>query len=76
MYIETDTTVNPHIIFNGNCEEAMIFYKESLDGELQMLSYESSPEKIPGIPSPQKRISGGSIFKIFTLRSSFFPFGL
>ena len=28
-----DTAINPYLAFNGNCREAMTFYKEALDGE-------------------------------------------
>ncbi len=28
--------IHPYITFNGNCREAMTFYKESLDAELSM----------------------------------------
>lgn len=34
----------PHISFNGNCEEAMNFYKEAFGGEIVfMMTYKGSP---------------------------------
>lgn len=35
--------INPYINFEGNCREAMNFYKECLDGELMMQTVEGSP---------------------------------
>lgn len=36
-------TVNPYLTFNGNCREAMNFYKECLGGELELLVAGDSP---------------------------------
>ena len=30
------TQINAHLTFNGNCHEAMTFYKECFGGELSM----------------------------------------
>jgi len=37
------TTINAYITFNGNCREAMNFYKECLGGELNMMSVAGTP---------------------------------
>jgi len=40
----------PYLNFRGNCEEALNFYKEALDGEIiQLGRYEESP-----MPSPEE----------------------
>ena len=43
------TNINPYLRFNGNCREAMTFYKESLGGELNLQSVGESPmcEQMP-----------------------------
>jgi PhnB protein len=43
----TDTTLNPYLAFNGNCNEAMTFYKEALDGELSIQTFGDSPMEVP-----------------------------
>ncbi len=35
--------INSYLTFNGNCREAMIFYKECLGGELFIQAIEDSP---------------------------------
>ena len=37
------TTINVYLNFNGNCREAMTFYKECLGGELRMMTIAESP---------------------------------
>ena len=37
------TSINPYLSFNGECREAMNFYKECLGGELSMQTIEESP---------------------------------
>ena len=39
--------MNPYLTFNGNCEEAMTFYKEALNGSLDKMTFEESPEPVP-----------------------------
>ena len=39
------TQLNPYLSFNGNCREAMEFYKECLGGELFMQTVAESPMK-------------------------------
>jgi PhnB protein len=43
------TKINPYLTFNGNCREAMTFYKECLGGELSLQTVGESPlsEKMP-----------------------------
>lgn len=43
------TQVNVYLTFNGNCREAMTFYKECLGGELSLQTIGESPlaEQIP-----------------------------
>lgn len=35
--------INPYLIFNGKCREAMMFYKECFGGELTLQSVGTSP---------------------------------
>ncbi len=37
------TQINAYITFNGNCSEAMTFYKKCLGGELTMQTVKESP---------------------------------
>ncbi len=39
----TTLQVNPYLTFNGNCREAMNFYKECLGGELSFIVAGESP---------------------------------
>ena len=41
------TTINPYLAFNGNCREAMTFYQNSVDGNLEIMPFESSPVDVP-----------------------------
>src|ERR1700704_1615138 len=43
------TQINSYLTFNGNCREAMTFYKECLGGELVLQTIGESPmaEKMP-----------------------------
>lgn len=41
------TSLNPYLTFAGNCAEAMNFYKEALDGELEIMTFEGSPMEVP-----------------------------
>ena len=40
-------TVNPYLTFSGNCREAIMFYKEALDGEIELMTFEGSPVDVP-----------------------------
>ncbi len=38
----------PYLFFNGNCEEALLFYKHCFEGEINVLNrYEDAPMQIP-----------------------------
>lgn len=37
------TQINPYLGFNGNCREAMTFYKDCLGGELTLLTVAGTP---------------------------------
>ena len=40
------TTIDPYVIFNGNCRQAMEFYQQCLGGEMQaMMTHGESPMK-------------------------------
>jgi PhnB protein len=40
--------LNPYLIFNGNCKEAMIFYQECLKGEIESIqTFRDSPINFP-----------------------------
>lgn len=46
--------LNPYIIFNGNCEEALKFYEKALGGEIGQISrYADAPDNQMGM-DPQK----------------------
>jgi PhnB protein len=36
-----------YLIFNGNCSEAMTFYKNCLDAELTMFPFSEAPDSMP-----------------------------
>lgn len=36
-----------YLIFDGNCREAMTFYKKCLDAELDMFSFSQAPDPMP-----------------------------
>ncbi len=42
-----DVTLNPYIFFQGNCREAMEFYKNIFGGELTIQTYEEVPGDTP-----------------------------
>ncbi len=41
------TSLIPYLNFNGNCREAMNFYKDCLGGDLDISTYEGSPMEAP-----------------------------
>jgi len=52
------TTVNPYLLFNGNCEEAFNFYKSIFKKEFVMLSrYEDIPPDVANPPIPEDKKS-------------------
>jgi PhnB protein len=54
--IKQMTQINSYLTFNGNCREAMIFYKDCLGGELVLQTVGESPlsDKLP--PQMKKSI--------------------
>lgn len=42
---QTRKTLTPYILFDGNCEQAMEFYKSCFGGELTVLKVKDSPAK-------------------------------
>lgn len=40
-------TIDPYLIFNGNCRQAMEFYKDCLGGDLYMMTYAEGPGEHP-----------------------------
>jgi PhnB protein len=57
------TLLNPYLTFNGNCREAMTFYKECLGGELILQTIGESPmgEQMP--PNMKDAILHSSLTK-------------
>jgi len=44
----TNTLVQPYLFFGGRCEEALAFYRNSLDAQIDMVSkYSDSPDPVP-----------------------------
>jgi PhnB protein len=49
MIEEVRMKVTPYISFNGNCEEAVLFYKSVIGGEAQFMRFSDLPQDA-GIP--------------------------
>ena len=49
-------TLTPYILFDGNCQQAMEFYKSCFGGELTVLKVKDSPAKEHMPPSVQDKI--------------------
>lgn len=49
-------TVNPYLVFNGNCEEAFLFYKSVFGGEFPYMGRfgEMPPSEDPNCPPPSE----------------------
>ena len=48
-------TVNPYLIFNGNCEEAFLFYKSVFGGEFTYMGrFGEMPSNDPNCPPPNE----------------------
>jgi PhnB protein len=39
--------ITPYLTFNGNCRQAMTFYKDILGGDLELMDFASSPMEVP-----------------------------
>ena len=46
--------IQPHLVFDGECAEAMEFYRRCLGGELFILPYEKSP--VPELKTVKNRV--------------------
>jgi len=45
---KNNSVIQPYLIFNGRCEEAVAFYRQTLGAEVEMLMrYTDSPEPLP-----------------------------
>ena len=53
--------LNAYLHFNGNCREAMTFYKESLGGDLELMVVGDSPMGAQMPPDAQKKILHSSL---------------
>ncbi|WP_374074500.1 VOC family protein [Bdellovibrio bacteriovorus] len=61
--------ITPYLIFNdGFCKKAMNFYQGILGGDLEMMTYSSSPVDVP--PEYKERIIHGMITGPFSLMAS------
>ena len=46
--------LNPYLEFNGDCEEAMSFYRDCVGGEFDFISYyKDGPTDLGGKPTPE-----------------------
>jgi PhnB protein len=57
------TTINAYLTFNGNCREAMEFYKECFGGELILQTVKGSPMEGHWPKEVQNTILHGSLTK-------------
>jgi len=57
------TQINPYLTFNGNCREAMTFYKECLGGDLILQTVADSPMADQWPPDVQQNILHASLQK-------------
>lgn len=39
--------VNPYLVFSGNCKEAMKFYAEIVDGDVEFMTFKEAPMEFP-----------------------------
>jgi PhnB protein len=53
--------INPYLSFNGNCREAMTFYRDCLGGELTMQTVEDSPMARQWPAAAQKHVLHASL---------------
>ena len=57
------TQINAYLNFNGNCREAMTFYKECLGGELTIQPVEGSPIEAQCPPAMKHQVLHASLLK-------------
>ncbi|RMG30677.1 MAG: VOC family protein [Bacteroidetes bacterium] len=47
MSSHSTTSVDVYLTFDGNCREAMSFYRDVLQGELEIMPFEGAPMEVP-----------------------------
>jgi PhnB protein len=47
-------TINPYLTFNGNCEDAVNFYKKVFGGEFHLISRFKDMPAMPGMEIPEQ----------------------
>ena len=57
------THINAYINFDGNCREAMTFYKDCLGGELTLQTVEGTPMEAQSPPAMKQKILHASLAK-------------
>ncbi len=57
------TQINAYLNFNGNCRDAMNFYKECLGGELALQAVEGSPIEAQCPPAIKNQVLHASLMK-------------
>jgi PhnB protein len=57
------TQINAYLNFNGNCRDAMNFYKECLGGELALQTVEGSPIEAQCPPAIKNQVLHASLMK-------------
>ena len=55
--------IAPYITFNGNCREAMTFYKDSIGGELAITTMAEAPGGDKAPPEEKKKIMHAALRK-------------
>jgi PhnB protein len=48
--------IDPYLVFNGNCADAMRFYEKTLGGKLEMMTHAQSPMADQAPPGSANRI--------------------
>jgi PhnB protein len=51
----------PYIFFNGQCQEAMEFYKNIFGGELETMPYDNLPPGTPGVEGMEGKLMNASL---------------
>ncbi len=60
---KSTTLIQPYLFFGGRCEEALEFYRQTLNAEVLMLMrFKDSPEPHPGLaPSSEEKVMHATI---------------
>jgi PhnB protein len=65
--ISSNSTVQPYLFFNGRCEEALNFYRDSVGAEVQIvMRLSDTPEPPPGMKPGQENKVMHAICRIGT----------